>query len=107
MHRSFDDGLLKEIFRQFFVHQLSVRLFARLRRSVGLGPCPMASLQDEMFRIAREGSEEQMRKILQNPQVDVTKTENIQLTALHWSVEFNHDTGVTKVQSSMQKTKAR
>jgi hypothetical protein len=67
----------------------------------------MASLRDELFRISREGSEEQMRKMLQNPQVKVNETENIQLTALHQSAEFNHDTGVTKVQLSMQKTKAR
>jgi len=55
------------------VHQLSARLFARLRRSVGLGPGPMASLRarDELFRIALEGSEEEMRKLFQYPQVNV------------------------------------
>ncbi len=107
MHRSFDDGLLKEIFRQFFVHQLSARLFARLRRSAGLGPCPMASLRDELFRIAIGGSEEQMRKLLHDPQVNVNETDFLSLVPLHQSAEFNLDIGVTKVQSSMQKTKAR
>ncbi len=72
-----------------------------------MGPCPMASLVDELFRIAVEGSEEQMRELLQDPQVNVNETQYIQLAALHQSSEFNLDIGVTKVQSSMQKTKAR
>jgi hypothetical protein len=67
----------------------------------------MASWQDKLFRIAHDGSEEQMRKLLQDPQVNVNETHNSQVTALHESAEFNPDIGVTKVQSSMHKTKAR
>lgn len=73
-----------------------------------MGLCPMESLRvDELFTIAASGSEEQMRKLLQDPQVNVNQTQYIQLTALHQSAEFNRDIGVTKVQSSMHKTKAR
>ncbi len=72
-----------------------------------MGPCPMASLRDALFRIAGEGSEEQMRKLLQDPQVNVNEKHIYSLVALHQSAEFNLDIGVTKVQSSMQKTKAR
>ncbi len=72
-----------------------------------MGPCPMASLRDELFRIAVEGSEEQMRKLLQDPQVNVNEKHTYSLVALHQSAEFNLDIGVTKVQSSIQKTKAR
>jgi hypothetical protein len=67
----------------------------------------MASLRDELFRIAVERSEKQMRKLLQNPQVNVNETRHLSLVALHQSAEFNLHIGVTKVQSSMQKTKAR
>ncbi len=69
------------------MHQLS----ARLSRSVGLGPCPVASLRapDELFRIALEGSEEEMRKLLQYPQVNVNRTLHLSLVALHRSAEFN------------------
>ncbi len=72
-----------------------------------MGPCPMASLRDELFRIALEGSEEEMRNLLQDPKVNVNQTHYRELVPLHQSVEFNPDIGVTKVQSSMQKTKAR
>jgi uncharacterized protein YpuA (DUF1002 family) len=67
----------------------------------------MASLRDELFRIALEGSEEQMRKLLQDPQVNVNQTYHVSRVALHQSAEFNLDIGVTKVQSSIQKTKDR
>ncbi len=71
-------------------------------------PCPMASLRGELFRIASKGSEEEMRKLLQDPQVNVNQTHYAySLVALHQSAEFNLDIGVTKVQSSIQKTKAR
>ncbi len=73
-----------------------------------MGPCPMEiRLRDELFEIAFTGSEEQMRKFLQNPQVKVNQTRLLRRAALHKSAEFNPDIGVTKVQSSMQKTKAR
>ncbi len=72
-----------------------------------MGPCQMASLRDELFRIALEGSEEEMRKLLQDPQVNVNEKYAYSLVALHQSAEFNLDIGVTKVESSMQKTKAR
>ncbi len=74
---------------------------------MGLGPCPMASLRDELFTIAAEGSEEEMRKLLQHPQVNVNQTHHLSRVALHESAEFNLDIGVTKVQSSIQKTRAR
>jgi hypothetical protein len=74
---------------------------------VGLRPCPMESLREELFTIAFKGSEEQMRNLLKDPQVNVNVTHNMQLAALHQSAEFNIDIGVTKVQSSIQKTKAR
>jgi arginine repressor len=68
----------------------------------------MASLRDELFRIAKQGSKEEMRKLLQDPEVNVNQTHLSQLLVpLHQSAEFNPDTGVTKVQSSMQKFKAR
>ncbi len=72
-----------------------------------MGPCSMASLRDELFRIAIEGSEEEMRKLLEDPKVNVNQTHYRQLVPIHQSAEFNLDIGVTKVQSSMQKTKAR
>jgi hypothetical protein len=79
-----------------------------LKRSVGLGPCPMEiRLRDELFNIAHNGNEEQMRKFLQNPQVNVNHTRLLRRAALHETAGFNPDIGVTKVQSSMQKTKAR
>jgi hypothetical protein len=74
---------------------------------VRLGSCLMASLRSELFRIARRGNEEQMRKFLENPQVNVNEKFHYSLVALHDSVESNLDIGVTKVQSSIQKTKAR
>jgi hypothetical protein len=67
----------------------------------------MASLRDQLFTIAVNGSEEEMRELLQDPQVNVNQTYDQSLVALHKSAEFNPDIGVTKVQSSMQKTKAR
>ncbi len=70
-----------------------------------MGPGPMTSLRDELFRIAGEGSEEQMRKFLQDPEVNVNEKHTYSLVALHQSAEFNLDIGVTKVQSSMQKPK--
>ncbi len=82
-------------FQQFLVHQLSARFFARLRRSVGLGPCPMAPLRDELFTIAEKGSEKQMRRLLQDPEVNVNQKYFQSLVALHQSAEFNHDIGVT------------
>jgi len=67
----------------------------------------MTSLRDELFRIAVKGSEEEMRKLLQDPHVNVNQTTIESVVPLHYSAEFNLDIGVTKVQSSMQKTKAR
>jgi hypothetical protein len=67
----------------------------------------MAFLRDELFRIAVEGTEEQMRKLFQDPQVNVNEKRIYSLVVLHQSVESNPDIGVTKVQSSIQKTKAR
>jgi hypothetical protein len=67
----------------------------------------MTTLRDELFRTAVKGSEEQMRKLLQDPHVNVNQTHYLSLVPLHQSAEFNLDIGVTKVQSSMQKTKAR
>jgi ankyrin repeat protein len=61
-----------------------------------LGPGPMTSLRDELFRIAGEGSEEQMRKFLQDPEVNVNEKHTYSLVALHQSAEFNLDIGVTK-----------
>ncbi len=74
---------------------------------MGFGPGPMTTLRDELFRTAVKGSEEQMRKLLQDPHVNVNQTHYLSLVPLHQSAEFNLDIGVTKVQSSMQKTKAR
>jgi hypothetical protein len=65
----------------------------------------MESLRDELFRIALEGSEEQMRNLLQDPKVNVNQTHYRQLVPLHQSAEFNLDIGVTKVQSNIQKKK--
>ncbi|KAH8957865.1 hypothetical protein BDL97_07G113600 [Sphagnum fallax] len=56
----------------------------------------MTSLRDELFRIAGEGSEEQMRKFLQDPEVNVNEKHTYSLVALHQSAEFNLDIGVTK-----------
>ncbi|CAK9232361.1 unnamed protein product [Sphagnum troendelagicum] len=56
----------------------------------------MASLRNELFRIARGGNEEQMRKFLENPEVNVNEKFHYSLVALHDSVESNLDIGVTK-----------
>ncbi|CAM6032400.1 unnamed protein product [Sphagnum compactum] len=56
----------------------------------------MASLRDALFTIAVEGSEEQMRKLLQDPEVNVNEKHTYSLVALHQSAEFNLDIGVTK-----------
>jgi hypothetical protein len=55
----------------------------------------MAPLRDELFTIAEKGSEKQMRRLLQDPEVNVNQKYFQSLVALHQSAEFNHDIGVT------------
>ncbi|CAM6010033.1 unnamed protein product, partial [Sphagnum balticum] len=52
----------------------------------------MASLRDELFRIAAKGSEEEMRKLLEDPQVNVNQTHYASQdeTLLHWVAKNNH-----------------
>ncbi|CAK9276673.1 unnamed protein product [Sphagnum jensenii] len=56
----------------------------------------MASLRDVLFRMAVIGSEGQMRKFLEDPEVNVNEKHTYSLVALHQSAELNLDTGVTE-----------
>ncbi|CAM6010035.1 unnamed protein product [Sphagnum balticum] len=67
----------------------------------------MAFSHPQLLTIGRNGNDEQMRKLLQDQRVNVNEKFVYSLVALNQSVESNLDIGVTKVQSSIQKTKAR
>jgi hypothetical protein len=64
-----------------------------------------SSEQRTLWDVARDGSEEEMRKFLSDrSQVNVKEVDILDGTPLHAAVEWNSDMGVAKVQPTLTNT---